>query len=65
MKKLIFLLPAFLFLSSFTPEAGYKVGDKVTDFKLMNVNDKIVSLADFNDAKGLSWCSPATIAHLA
>jgi len=31
---------------------GYKVGDLATDFSLMNVDDKIVSLSDFKDAKG-------------
>src|SRR3954471_22970337 len=52
MKKLVFLSVAFLILSSFAPESGYKVGDKASDFKLMNVNDKMVSLADYKDAKG-------------
>jgi peroxiredoxin len=33
--------------------AGYNVGDKVTDFKLKNVDGKTVSLADFKDAKGV------------
>lgn len=31
---------------------GYHVGDVATDFKLKNVNDKMVSLADYKDAKG-------------
>lgn len=31
---------------------GYKVGDIATDFSLMNVDDSLVSLADFKDAKG-------------
>ena len=52
MKKLTFLSAIIMLLSSFGPEAGYKVGDKATDFKLKNVDDKMVSLADFKDAKG-------------
>lgn len=32
--------------------AGYKIGDAATDFKLKNVNEKFVSLSDYKDAKG-------------
>lgn len=32
--------------------SGYAVGDEATDFKLKNIDDKMVSLADFKDAKG-------------
>ncbi len=52
MKKLMFLSAIMMVLSSFKPEAGYKVGDRATDFKLMNVDGKMVSLADYKDAKG-------------
>src|SRR6476620_6401333 len=52
MKKLMFLSGFIMMLYSFKPEAGYKVGDKATDFKLKNVDDKMVSLADFKEAKG-------------
>ncbi|MCU7617611.1 thioredoxin family protein [Chryseobacterium sp. PBS4-4] len=31
---------------------GYKVGDAATDFRLKNIDGKIVSLKDFGDAKG-------------
>jgi peroxiredoxin len=31
---------------------GYKIGDNATDFKLKNVDGKMVSLSDFKDAKG-------------
>lgn len=48
----MFLSAVIMLLSSFKPEAGYKVGDKATDFKLKNVDEKMVSLADFTDAKG-------------
>lgn len=31
---------------------GYKIGDKATDFKLKNVDEKMVSLSDYKSAKG-------------
>jgi len=31
---------------------GYQIGSEVSDFSLKNVDGKMVSLADFNDAKG-------------
>jgi len=41
-------------LKTITPitNEGYKIGDIATDFSLKNVNDKMVSLADYKDAKG-------------
>jgi len=42
-----------LFMSAFTASGtGYKVGDLATDFKLKNVDGKMVSLSDFKSAKG-------------
>lgn len=35
-----------------TDEVGYQVGDMATDFKLKNVDGKLVSLADYKKAKG-------------
>ena len=32
--------------------SGYEVGDIATDFSLMNIDDQLVALADFEDAKG-------------
>ncbi len=32
--------------------SGYSIGDEATDFKLKNVNGKMVSLSDYKDAKG-------------
>jgi peroxiredoxin len=63
MKKLLPLLAlCVLLLSSFIlrPTAeGYQVGDKAADFKLKNVDGKLVSLADNKAAKGyivvLTW----------
>ncbi|WP_045689474.1 thioredoxin family protein [Hymenobacter sp. AT01-02] len=58
MKKILPLLAAYLVLalSSFImlrPDVvGYQVGDKVVDFKLKNVDGKLVSLADNKAAKG-------------
>ncbi len=54
MKKLIalFSIVSFVTLSSFKPNPGYEVGDKAKEFKLKNVDGKMVSLSDFNEAKG-------------
>lgn len=41
-----------LFSFKLTTPSGYQPGDKVRDFKLKNVNGKMVSLSDFKDAKG-------------
>ena len=43
------LLSSFIFRPS---SDGYKVGDKVADFKLKNVDGKMISLADNKAAKG-------------
>ena len=52
MKTALVLLAAFLSTTAFAPATGYEVGSKATDFKLKNVDDKEVSLADFKEAKG-------------
>ena len=51
---LVASMSAFTINNTNTPSItiGYKVGDLATDFSLMNVDDKIVSLSDFKDAKG-------------
>jgi peroxiredoxin len=33
-------------------KSGYEVGDYATDFSLMNIDDQMVSLADYEEAKG-------------
>jgi len=33
-------------------QKGYKIGDSATGFKLKNVDNKMVSLSDYNNAKG-------------
>jgi len=53
--KILFALMAIFSLSAFTSignDKGYQVGDIATDFKLPNVDGKMVSLADYKDAKG-------------
>ncbi len=57
--KTPFLLSIMIvtFLSDFnntttTVNDGYKIGDVVSDFKLKNVDGNMVSLSDYDDAKG-------------
>ena len=45
----LFLLSAF---STINISDGYKIGDLATDFKLQNVDGKMVSLSDYKGAKG-------------
>jgi len=51
MKTLLTLFSLFLF-SNFTSIKGYDIGDTVSDFKLKNVDGKMVSLFDYKEAKG-------------
>jgi peroxiredoxin len=51
MRKFAFLFSMVLFSSTLMAQ-GYGVGDKATDFRLLNVDGKYVSMADFPDAKG-------------
>jgi peroxiredoxin len=59
MKKVVFpSLAIFAFIAmAFAPKMdskiGYEIGDIATDFNLKNVDDKMVSLSDYKDAKGL------------
>ena len=52
-KLAIFVLAVGL-LTAFTTSKsdGYEIGSTATDFKLKNVDNKMVSLKDMNDAKG-------------
>ena len=52
--KLLTLFVLVLTISAFTikPKEGYKIGDIATDFKLENIDGSMVSLSDFNEAKG-------------
>lgn len=53
-QKLLTLFVLVLTISAFTikPKEGYKIGDIATDFKLENIDGSMVSLSDFNEAKG-------------
>src|SRR5246127_2779291 len=55
MKSITSMIAAAALIMSvaFTTEGGYKVGDKAADFKLKNVDGKMVSMADYKDAKGI------------
>lgn len=51
--KRMFLIITMLSIAALTSLAqGYKIGDKATDFNLKNVDGKMVSMANFTDAKG-------------
>lgn len=52
--KIIMLLVVIATISAFTinESKGYKVGDVASDFKLKNIDGKMVSLSDFKEAKG-------------
>lgn len=52
--KITLLLLVVATISAFTinPSIGYKVGDEATDFLLKNIDDTMVSLADYSEAKG-------------
>lgn len=56
MKKaylLLAVIAAFISFNAFMPQLpGYQVGEKVKDIKLKNVDNKMISLADYKDAKG-------------
>jgi len=52
MKNLITLIFISLFAISAAYSEGYNVGDKATEFKLKNIDGKLVSLSDYPNAKG-------------
>ncbi len=52
MKKAMIGLVVALFFAGSPVKKGYEVGDSATDFKLKNVDGRIVSLAGYKDAKG-------------
>lgn len=52
MKSIVMMLVCVVMLAASPVKNGYEVGDKATDFKLKNVDGKMVSLADFKEAKG-------------
>ncbi len=55
--KLTLLVAVIITVSAFTNKTevaplGYKIGDAVTDFKLQNIDGKMVSLEEFEESKG-------------
>ena len=52
MKKTILTFMIGLFTITTTMADGYTVGDKATNFSLLNIDGKYVSLDDYKDAKG-------------
>jgi len=52
MKPAMMMLVCVVMLAASPIKNGYDVGDKATDFKLKNVDGKMMSLASFKDAKG-------------
>ena len=52
--KSLSVLAVAVLITAFTlnSDKGYKVGDEASDFSLPNVDGKMVSLADYTDAKG-------------
>lgn len=50
---LISLIALISLTSTFAQTGGYQVGDAVAGFKLKNIDGRIVSLADYNNAKGI------------
>ena len=52
MKRLIIFLSISILAITAALSQGYNVGDRASDFKLKNVDGKLVSLSDFPAAKG-------------
>lgn len=52
MKKIIFITLIWIGYCLPALAQGYKVGDYASDFKLKNINSKMVSLSDYKDARG-------------
>ena len=48
----VLIISAFSINKVISVENGYDIGDIATDFKLKNIDGKMVSLSDYKDAKG-------------
>lgn len=53
MKRIFSIFAMMMITSSILVAQGYKIGDKVADFKLKNVDGKMVSLSDFKNSRGV------------
>ena len=52
MKKMFLFISLVALAATTALSQGYKIGDKAADFKLKNVDGKMVSMADYPSAKG-------------
>ncbi|MDP2891095.1 MAG: thioredoxin family protein [Bacteroidota bacterium] len=52
MKRIISVVSILLFAVVAAYSSGYNVGDKATEFKLKNIDGKLISFSNFYDAKG-------------
>ncbi|MHB0756149.1 thioredoxin family protein [Polaribacter sp. M15] len=54
LKSILLLVVVVLISAAFTlkTDNGYAVGDTIEDFRLKNIDDTMVSLSDYEDAKG-------------
>ena len=55
LKIILTLLVVIIITTAFTlktAENGYKIGDTIENFSLKNIDDKMVSLSDYKEAKG-------------
>jgi peroxiredoxin len=52
MKKMFLFISMIALAATTALGQGYKIGDKASDFSLKNVTGKMVSMADYTDAKG-------------
>jgi glutathione peroxidase-family protein len=52
MKKIISGIMFLFFTYSLVFAQGYQLGDKAEDFKLKNVDGKMIGMSDYKDAKG-------------
>lgn len=51
--KRIITSTLLILLAAIVYADGYEVGDKATDFQLKNIDGKMVSMGDFDEAKGI------------
>ncbi|HAM97319.1 MAG TPA: thioredoxin family protein [Marinilabiliales bacterium] len=51
--KNLFVATCFVLISVLAFAQGYKVGDEALNFKLMNIDGKMVSLTDYSNEKGV------------
>jgi peroxiredoxin len=52
MKRLLLIMFVMVSTITIALSQGYNIGDKAADFRLKNVDGKMVSMADYHDAKG-------------